>query len=230
MIFDLGDTVMHEEAFNPLDGYIRLLQFASNQDVATAQEAFAFSYGIAEEVNKLKRESMLETGVPSFLRLIFDQLGISLSISYAEMEREFWDAVVVHRPSEGLFETLDILDAVGIKTGILSNTGWSGDVLVEDLAKHNLAHRFSFVMSSADYGIRKPHRQIFEVAAKKMGLFPEDIWFVGDSLDYDVAGAINARLFPVWYNPKNQVNTGYECLQVRSWREFGEKVEELYRQ
>jgi putative hydrolase of the HAD superfamily len=83
-------------------------------------------------------------------------------------------------------------------------------------------------MSSADDGLRKPNRYIFEVAIKKMGLPAEDIWFVGDRLDNDVAGAIDAGLCPVWYNPKNRPRSpAYECLEVKDWQELQEMLQSL---
>ncbi len=101
-------------------------------------------------------------------------------------------------------------------------------MLEEELRRRNLAHYFSFVISSADYGVRKPDPRIFNVAVKKMNLEPSAIWFAGDKLEYDVKGAIQSRLFPVWYNPKGQPNSeGYDCLEITSWREFNEKLKGL---
>ncbi|UCB43321.1 MAG: HAD family hydrolase [Dehalococcoidales bacterium] len=123
---------------------------------------------------------------------------------------------------------LDLLDKHRIKTGILSNSGFTGAVLEEELAKHNLARRFSFLISSIDYLFRKPHRRLFQIAVRKMGLEPQDIWFVGDKLEYDIRGAIDYGLYPVWYNPEEKTGEiDGEYLEVRSWHEFREKIEEL---
>jgi len=61
-----------------------------------------------------------------------------------------------------------------------------------------------------------------------MSLEPHDIWFVGDRLEYDIRGAIDYGLYPVWYNPEEKPGEiDGEYLEVRSWHEFREKVESL---
>ena len=100
--------------------------------------------------------------------------------------------------------------------------------LEEELAKHNLVHRFSFLISSIDYVFRKPHRRLFQIAVKKMNLAPQDIWFVGDKLEYDIRGAIDYGLYPVWYNPEGKPGEiDDEYLEVRSWHEFREEIESV---
>jgi FMN hydrolase / 5-amino-6-(5-phospho-D-ribitylamino)uracil phosphatase len=59
---------------------------------------------------------------------------------------------------------------------------------------------FHFVVFSQDYGIEKPDPRIFLIAAEKAGCSPGEIVNVGDSLDNDVAGAVNAGLRAVWLN------------------------------
>lgn len=226
VIFDFGNTVMCDEAVNLVAGNARLLEFVTTFPHPTAQEIQHVADEIAHEIDRLKVESMLEFNIQSFHRLLFENLGLSFSISYPEMEREFWHAATSYRPSEGILEVLDTLEAQHIKAGILSNNSFSGAVMWEDLAKHNLAHRFSFVISSADYGFRKPSRRIFEIAIKKMGLPPGDIWFVGDRLDIDVAGAIDSGLCPVWYNPRKEPHTGeLNCFEIEHWHEFRDRIE-----
>jgi putative hydrolase of the HAD superfamily len=225
IIFDYGDTVMSEESFSLLRGYSKLLEFANIGVTATAEELVGITTAIAREIDLLKRQTCLEHSLQSFFRLAFERLGISFNIGYAEMEREFWKAAVVHRPSEGLTEFLDWLESCGIKTGILSNVSFSGSVLMEDLAKHHLAHRFSFLVASSDYGIRKPNPRIFEVAIKKMGFPASEIWFVGDRLDNDIQGAIVAGLFPAWFNLRGIANQeGLPCLEFRTWQDLRERL------
>ena len=58
---------------------------------------------------------------------------------------------------------------------------------------------FSTVVFAGDLSRRKPHREPFERAVTDLGVAPEETLFVGDSLEYDVAGAQNARLAAAWY-------------------------------
>lgn len=231
VIFDLGDTVLSLQSIDGVAGDRRLLELAENTPGLTAEDMNRAAEELGRETMRLSDESMLQYTWQGFNRLLCETLGITFGVSYAELEREFWNTALTFVPCEGIFRVLDALEEHDIRTGILSNTAMTGRVLEEELAKHNLAHRFSFVVSSADYGFRKPHSRIFQVAVKKMDLQPQDIWFVGDKLEYDIRGAIDAGLQPVWYNPNGKPNEAdYECLEVRSWHEFAEKVNALRRQ
>ncbi len=228
VVFDFGDTLVSLKSIDGVAGDRKLLEFAENAAGLTAEDLNLAAEELGRETMGLSDESMRQYTWQSFNRLLCETLGITFTVGYAELEREFWNAALTFQPCDGVFDMLDTLETSGIRTGILSNTPMTGRVVEEELAKHNLAHRFSFLMASADYLFRKPHPRVFQVAVRKMGLAPQDIWFAGDKLEYDIRGALNAGLFPVWYNPQGKPNeAGYECLDVRSWHEFAEKVKVL---
>jgi putative hydrolase of the HAD superfamily len=228
VIFDLGDTVLHLESIDMISANKRLLEFAEGNTDLTAEDIQRFADELSREALQVREDSMVEYSIQSFQRLLYENLGISFSISPFELEREFWDAAIEYSPCEGIFDVLNLLDKHQIKTGILSNSGFTGAVLEEELAKHDLAHRFSFLISSIDYVFRKPHKRLFQIAVKKMDLEPQDIWFVGDRLEYDIRGAIDYGLYPVWYNPEGKPGEiDGEYLVVRSWHEFRDKIKSL---
>ena len=122
----------------------------------------------------------------------------------------------------GIHSVLLRAQDLGISTGVISNAMFSGDVLRWELASHGLLECFQFVMSSADYGLQKPHPAIFLTAVGRLGIEPAEIWFVGDSVESDVAGARSAGLTPIWYNRKgNPCDISPEPAIVGSWEEFG---------
>jgi putative hydrolase of the HAD superfamily len=110
--------------------------------------------------------------------------------------------------------------------GVVSNSAFSAAVLAQELRRHGLLPHLTFVVSSADYGIRKPHRLLFEVALAKLGLSCSQVWFVGDSLSADIAGAQQLGLGAVWYNrcgaPPGDVQPDAE---IASWPELAALVE-----
>ena len=229
VIFDLGDTVLHLESVDVLEGNRCMLEFDDVNPGVTAEDVMAVVNEIFPWIERARDASMLEVAASSFNRLIYETLGVTFRIDYDELERVFWNGALTYKPAEGIFELLDILDARGIKTGILSNSINKGMVLEDELTKHDLAERFSFVISSADYGVRKPHEYIFRIAIQKMGLEPPDIWFIGDNVEYDISGALNAGLYPVWYNWRNEsVSMDSEVLEIRSMQELQEKIESFH--
>jgi putative hydrolase of the HAD superfamily len=133
-----------------------------------------------------------------------------------------------YSPVPGIYELLDLLELHDIKTGILSNSMYRAAVQEEELAMHNLAHRFSFIVTSADYGVRKPHPLIFDVAVKKIGLNPADIWFVGDTPGQDIKGALDAGLYPVWLNRYKEPRAlNGEYLEVAGLNKLRKVIEKL---
>ena len=164
------------------------------------------------------------------LRLKYDLLGLTLTLPMNELENLLWTSTCPGEPMPGTAEMLAGLRARGIRTGVISNLCWSGEALAARLQRLLPEHRFEFVISSSDYGVRKPNPLIFRAALSKAGLSPEDVWFCGDQIDADVFGAQSAEFFPVWYedltipNGFARKNAGLtitgEHLHIHHWREL----------
>lgn len=59
----------------------------------------------------------------------------------------------------------------------------------------------SHCIISGETGIAKPDTKIFEIAQKRMNLAPHSTWYIGDSLEADIAGANKAGWNTIWFNP-----------------------------
>jgi putative hydrolase of the HAD superfamily len=92
---------------------------------------------------------------------------------------------------DDVIPTLDALAARGLKLGVISNWDERLRPLLERL---KLARYFEAIIVSREVGSSKPSRGIFEHAVRKLGLPPEAILHVGDSLAMDVRGAEAAGL------------------------------------
>jgi len=228
VIFDLGDTVLRLGTVDWICANKAILGFTETETSVTPVALQDIANTINQDFEQIRINSMIEQDVITFYRLLFDTAGITLSISHEEAARLCWNTAYTFIPEEGIYEVLDILEKHDIKTGILSNTSFPGLFIEEKLAKHNLMHRFSFVIASADYGVRKPHPRIYDIATRKMGLEPQEIWFVGDKPQFDVKGAITSGMHPVWYNPRNgKPDSQYDCLEINHWHEFIEIINSL---
>lgn len=90
------------------------------------------------------------------------------------------------------------LEARKIPVIAITNSARRGSTWQEYL-RSNFGVRFSHVVSSCDVGHAKPHRAIFEEAARRLGLPLGAILHVGDRLELDVEGARGAGCGAVLY-------------------------------
>lgn len=68
------------------------------------------------------------------------------------------------------------------------------------LASSNLRHFFKEVITSENSNSLKPNREIFEFAMQRCNTTSQECIMIGDNLDADIAGAINAGLDAVFVN------------------------------
>ena len=80
------------------------------------------------------------------------------------------------------------------------------------------------VLVSSDYTVRKPNVLLYETAAARLNVRAADIWFVGDRLDTDVAGAKAAGMTSVWFNRDGGDPSSDVDLTVSGWSDLAARV------
>jgi putative hydrolase of the HAD superfamily len=84
--------------------------------------------------------------------------------------------------------------------GLVSNAVIPGALMNDVLERLQIRDYFAFTFYSSDLGFRKPHPNMFELAAVRLKLKPSQITMVGDQLNEDVKGALAAGMKAVWIN------------------------------
>lgn len=223
ILFDLGDTLMHLESFDASLGITRLLKLAENKEKPELSEVMVFVahfqkfFGVGREID------LVECPIQKLQRMVFDYFGLSFSHSMQDLEWELWEGASVARPQEGILEVLEYLRLQKIPLGVVSNSAFSEETLKKDLQKHKMDHFFNFLISSAEYGLRKPHPALFLLAAAKLVKEPEYIWFVGDSLQCDILGSLKVGMVPIWYNKSEQRRSQEDLRpagEIKAWVNF----------
>lgn len=103
------------------------------------------------------------------------------------------------RPAPGASEILKNLKDQGVRLALVTN-------ITPELLEHQrkkvetlcIGDFFDAIVYSAELGVHKPDRRIFDHAAKLLGVSNEECLFVGDDPDSDIAGALNAGMEAVW--------------------------------
>ncbi|PON17788.1 hypothetical protein C2W62_11420 [Candidatus Entotheonella serta] len=99
-------------------------------------------------------------------------------------------------PMDGLYATLDQLQAQRIQLGIVTNGSVRSQAAkIEALA---LAPYMNTIVISEALGIKKPDPAIFAHALMEIGTEAQYTWFVGDHPVNDMLGAASCGLTPVW--------------------------------
>ena len=134
----------------------------------------------------------------------FEEFGISITDAQAlEFQTIYADRQRHIHMSEQMEAILDYCKGkveLGIITNGPSKHQWNK---VKSLQAERWIPHENIVVS-ADVGAEKPDRKIFEYAERTMGLEDAEIWFVGDSYELDVKGAVNAGWNTVWMNRRKR--------------------------
>lgn len=118
---------------------------------------------------------------------IFDGLAASppSQTFFAQIWERFAQADV-WRIYDDVLPALDQLAALGVRLAVVSN--WD-ERLRTTLANLGLDIRFETIVVSCEVGHPKPHRAIFDEAARRLALPPSQILHVGDNAEADLHGA-----------------------------------------
>jgi putative hydrolase of the HAD superfamily len=110
-----------------------------------------------------------------------EKLAAHFSTERRRLQRLMPDAV----------ETLVRLKA-SHKIALLTNG--APDLQREKIAASGLAPHFNAIAVSGEHGIGKPRAEIFDILLAELGVSADCAVMVGNSLERDIAGAINAKL------------------------------------
>ena len=109
------------------------------------------------------------------------------------------------------------LAADGIKIGLISN---SHRRLAEFQSHFELEGLINAALSSSDHGFMKPHPSIFNAALQLVDVRAAEAVMVGDNLQQDVRGALNAGMRAVLLQRRDGPSTGGDVPVIRSLREL----------
>ena len=135
----------------------------------------------------------------AMLRYLNEYFGLEFDLPLQRQEAILWDACSPGVPVPHIAELLDFLWERGVRTGVISNLCFTEKTLRDRIDRGLPRHHFEFMISTMEYGVRKPSRRIFELALRKAGVPAERAWFCGNDPVCDAEGAANAGLRAFWY-------------------------------
>ena len=136
----------------------------------------------------------------------FKDCGIRISGEEALRVQKIYQEHQKHlEMSPRIRKLLEELTANGVRMGIISNglsiPQWKK---AETLGITEIIPRERIVISG-DIGVTKPDVRIFEIAAERFGIRPEEGWYVGDNYLNDVAASKEAGWHSIWLNRRGHL-------------------------
>jgi YjjG family noncanonical pyrimidine nucleotidase len=147
------------------------------------------------------------------LKLSFDALNYAIADAAIHQMAE--DYIELLPENNFLFEgTIDILEYLHQKYSLHIITNGFAAVQDRKIKNSNLEIYFKSITNSEMAGVKKPNPIIFEHALEVSNAQKEHSVMIGDCLDADVKGALNAGFQAIFFNP-NQVPVDPEIKQVK---------------
>lgn len=138
------------------------------------------------------------------LKLSFDAIGYE--ISDAEIDVISNQYIDLLTENNHLFEgTFEILEYLNKKYKLHVITNGFAHVQVKKLTNANLNTYFSTVTNSEMAGVKKPNPIIFEYALDLAKANKETSIMIGDSIEADVLGALEAGIDAIYFNESKQL-------------------------
>ena len=118
------------------------------------------------------------------------------------------DYVAISPVKTALFPfTAEVLDYLSQKYELFILTNGFEEVQHLKLSSSGINKYFRDVITSERAGYKKPDKRMFEYAIKLAGKTPGEVLMIGDALDIDIAGARQAGIDQVYFNPSKGPHT-----------------------
>ncbi|HEY0248757.1 MAG TPA: HAD family hydrolase [Gryllotalpicola sp.] len=160
-------------------------------------------------------------------RRALDEYGLDPDPA-AELAAAHWTAeLAAFRSYADVTALFEITAAAGIRTALVTN----GPSAVQraKLAATGLTDAFDAVLISAELGTAKPDPLIFQAALTALKVEPDQAWHIGDSLEYDVAGAQAVGIEGVWLNRHGWAHGRHQPQPARELGGFTELAQLIAR-
>jgi len=202
VVFDLGETLLNFGRLSTSRLFSEAARGSYEFLTQAGQPVGRFGCYLWRNVLGLRTRALLAniTGRDfdslSTLKAYGAKKGFSLSAEQWEELNWLWYKPLARRASveAGLAGMLGRFKSAGLKLGIISNTFVNACSLERHLDEAGLGGFFDVRIYSYQFKFRKPDRRIFLEAARRLGIRPDNIVFVGDRIDKDIKGALKAGM------------------------------------
>jgi putative hydrolase of the HAD superfamily len=173
-----------------------------NSHPSVATKSFIEKYvPINQECWKLYQYDKITHEELRYNRLKYSFDAINYSISDMEIDVIAEDYIRFLPENNHLFDgTFEVLDYLNQKYNLHIITNGFAEVQYKKILNSNIGSYFQTITNSEMAGVKKPNPIIFDYALDLANAKKENSIMIGDSLDADVQGALDAGLDAIFFN------------------------------
>lgn len=201
VIFDLDDTLYDYTNGHRMAMYAVCTYFREEFNLSTEETSRMFQQILERQLTEMGPVAASHTRILRFQQML-EELDLPIFPHAMILTDLYWNTLMgISRPEPGIQDLLAMLKENGIRLGI--GTNMVAMIQYRKLERLKIGEYFDFIVTSEEAGIDKPNDAFFQCCLKKSKATPEEILFIGDSLECDITGARNAGMHTLLYDPKN---------------------------
>lgn len=219
ILFDLDDTLLDwsacrvnwQEAYqHHMASVYHYVASNGHRPLASLETFLEIGWGLVIDRWTSAQRTFIAPSVATILLEVFEQLHIpreKLSLSDL-MAAYSWCAFPGVTIFPDVYEVLPELQSQGIKLGLVTNAAQPIEIRDRELIAFNIRQYLDDYgrVTAADVGYLKPHPAIFQRAMDYLNITPDEIVFVGDSVEADIVGAQNLTIKAVLRRIPDRIN------------------------
>ena len=222
VVFDLFDTLIQDIDFNFPSGLLYLYDNILSK--GTDKEEFLdYANSYWKMIYDKRGQDNLEVAFEEELLDFKHKYGFKEDYSLEDIEYRCAIAMNSSKLFEDTIFTLEKLRSLGIPIYLLSNTIFKKNTMLKIINEYELEKFFTNTYFSADYKVRKPHKDFFNVVYEEIkkqndSVSLSEVYFIGDNLEADIKGAKSFGFTPVFINRKkisNEIKEGHEINYLK---------------
>ncbi len=209
IFFDLDHTLWDFQKNSALTFDFLLKKYQINIDLNKFLNIYIpinFSYWKLYRDEKITKEFLRYNRLKSS----FEKLNISLS---DDVINKIADDYVISLPVNNFLikDTILVLDYLRNKYRLHIITNGFTEVQNKKIVNSQIKKYFHSIIDSETVGVKKPNIKIFDYALRVSGAGSKNSLMIGDNLEADILGALNAGFHAIHFNNNNETPHEY-CL------------------
>ena len=229
IVFDLFDTLLHDVKFDFDSGLSYLHENILSKDNDKAEFLdYAATYwkGLYDKRSEDNSEVAFEDELLDFQ----NKYGFKVNYQLEDILFNFALEVNATELFNDTISTLEQLNLLGIPVYLLSNSIFKKNVMKKIINQYDLEKYFINIHFSADYKVRKPHKDLFKIVFDDIknydaSIEKEQVYFIGDNFEADILGAESFGFTPVFINRTQDTNINNKnFIEIKSLNELLEVI------